>query len=147
MLDMLPAEQKHEIFKVMCAEHEQILRSVKPKEKGLRESGVDITSDAPEDAPVFSESDLSEKRIIELERDVDRCINDMQALHQQAQYIPRMVAELSRRRGKPMQPMPKAAQHAIGTVGILQTTKSRTNDSNQSQSVSTFVAHQNPLHV
>lgn len=130
ILDIVSEKQVDSVCKAMQAEHRNILLSVMPKTKEKAANSPDVpgnlrTSARFEDVPAVVESprdpssapgpdaDFSEERLSALERDIDKCISAMAALHTQAAQIPRIVQELSRRHGKPMQPMGAAAMAAL----------------------------------
>jgi len=123
ILGMIGSTKASEICNIMASEHDHILQSVKPKDRSgnPRESTAapDTSPDATHAvAAAAIQINVSEQRIAALERDVDACIVKMQGLVRDAKCIPRMVAELSRRKGRPMQPMPRAAQKAVDEMGI-----------------------------
>ena len=139
VLDIVSEKQVDAVCKQMRKEHQNILLSVMPKTKdpNLRDSRVSCEDgQSSERSPVrlseaeprksevasdkrlsFDEGDLGERRLQMLERDIDKCIASMAALHRQAKAIPRMVEALSKIQSKPMQPMGKYATAALQKPG------------------------------
>lgn len=124
VLEQVAESQVDLIVKSMRAEHQSILVSVQPKQNARntkadahRES-TDIYGDAGSPGAVFGDKDnrdLSDRRLLALEHEIDRCVRHMGDLHSKAKSIPRMVAALSKMQGKPMPTsLPKAAAAAIG---------------------------------
>ena len=142
VLDMVSSHQSDAVCRQMQKDHQTILKSVMPKSKdasSIRESrAMDDGDDGkPRDSIVgdpngdgsplgkprhgermsFDEGDFGERRLNNLERDVERCIANMAELHQAAKAIPRMVAALSTLHNKPMQPMGPGAMAALKPGG------------------------------
>jgi len=134
VLGMVSDEQAQRICETMATEHRNILLSVQPKAKepkgggapgdtSSRESGVEAEPEVNDrrSTALFDEHDFSEKRLRALEVEIDRCITSMSQLHEQAKAIPRMVQALSTMQGKPLHPMPPAAQAALKPSAQRQT--------------------------
>jgi len=142
VLDIVSPAQSDAVCKQMQKDHQSILKSVMPKSKeSMRESramddGGNGDADAnkarnsaidgagepsPEKDKAsrlsFDEGDLGERRLANLEHEVDRCIENMAKLHNSAKAIPRIVAALSAMYNKPMQPMGPAAMAALKSGG------------------------------
>lgn len=101
---------------------ESNLRDSKPDLPNLRDSrssgndngngSAENESAEPQTSPA-AWTELSNARLDQLERDIDRCIASMATLHSAARAIPRMVQVLSKMQGKQVQEMPKGAADAI----------------------------------
>ena len=125
VLDMVPPKQVFDVRRQMFVSYSSILESVKPKtlretNQGKSERGSEAesmtdplaTAEDVDEGPDPSEL-LSESRLDYLEEEVDKCIDSMTKLYEQAKFIPRMVQVLAARQGRVMQPMPPLAQKAL----------------------------------
>ena len=125
ILDMVPPKQVFDVRRQMFVSYSSILESVKPKtlrdtNQGKSERGSEaeqsmadpLSTEEVEEGPDPSEL-LSESRLDYLEGEVDKCIDAMSKLYENAKFIPRMVATLAARQGRVMQPMPPLAQKAL----------------------------------
>ena len=111
ILDIVSEAQTEAICKQMQREHRNILLSVMPKQKNTdastRESRVDADGGAGRDSVAdqpqhFGERDLSERRLNQIETEIDRVIGAMKELHHEARQLPRLVQALSAMQGKPL---------------------------------------------
>jgi len=137
ILDMVSEEQTDAICKTMHAEHRNILLSVMPKSKTGPAGGGEATgresrasvvdpngNDGADSARLsastekFEDKDLGERRLEQLEGDIERCVSAMAELHKQAKTIPRVVQALSLLHAKPL---PSMGPHA--TAALLKSDK------------------------